>query len=260
MRKTTLNSPKINMRLRHHLNYRDQTMGFIFDMHSDSNLTNNIRGTVQQWWLLQCFQLPLHGPGLSPQALHDFLLQLDVLEDSFFILFVIVVQLGQVRLPANFQTQTETNNSTRVWKRNIYMDTYIQCDWIHDGRYILQWRSYRGAGGGNCPPPLALENGKFGNLPSGGKWHPTTVRFWILITSYVDMDFFLATITVNHSSDDVLQEYNLLCNMFRMWKREDTPNLPRTTGKVLKYLNDKNLVHVHVLNNSCLQCFSREVV
>ena len=58
------------------------------------------------------------------------------------------------------------------------------------------------------------------------------------------MDFFLATITVNHSSDDVLQEYSLLCNMFRMWKREDTQNLPRTTGKVLKYLNDKNLVHV----------------
>ena len=46
------------------------------------------------------------------------------------------------------------------------------------------------------------------------------------------------------SSDDVLQEYNLLCNMFRMWKREDTQNLPRTTGKVLKYLNDKNLIHV----------------
>ena len=43
------------------------------------------------------------------------------------------------------------------------------------------------------------------------------------------------------SSDD---EYNLLCNVFRMWKREDTQNLPRTTGKVLKYLNDKNLVHV----------------
>ena len=34
---------------------------------------------------------------------------------------------------------------------------------------VDQWRSYRGgAGGGNCPP-LALENGKFGNLPSGGK-------------------------------------------------------------------------------------------
>ena len=63
----------------------------------------------------------------------------------------------------------------------------------------VQWRSYRGEGaGGQLPPPLALENGKFGNLPSGGKWHPTTVRFWILTTSYVDMDFFLATITVNH--------------------------------------------------------------
>ena len=52
-----------------------------------------------------------------------------------------------------------------------------------------QWRSYRGGGarGAIAPPPLALENGKFGNLPSGGKSHPTTVRFWILTTSYVDM-------------------------------------------------------------------------
>ena len=29
-----------------------------------------------------------------------------------------------------------------------------------------QWRSYRGP---IAPPPLALENGKFGNLQSGGK-------------------------------------------------------------------------------------------
>lgn len=26
------------------------------------------------------------------------------------------------------------------------------------------------------------------------------------------------------SSDDFLQEYNLLCNMFRMWKKEGTKN------------------------------------
>ena len=32
-----------------------------------------------------------------------------------------------------------------------------------------QWRSYRGGQGGQLPPPPALENGKFGNLPSGGK-------------------------------------------------------------------------------------------
>ena len=91
------------------------------------------------------------------------------------------------------------------------------------------------------------------------------MRFWILTTIYEDIQFknfhsnfkkFVCLQPESYekvgssdmlkelielykddidSSDDVLQEYNLLCN---------TQNLPRTTGKVLKYLNDKNLVHV----------------
>ena len=102
------------------------------------------------------------------------------------------------------------------------------------------------------PSGVATGRGGGAGGPIGsGKWKIRKFAIWEKMTpnysAVLDFDY-------HHdidSSDDVLQEYNLLCNMFRMWKREDTQNLPRTTGKVLKYLNDKNLVHVGPISKYC---------